>query len=192
VLYVPGGFPHTTDTVIGVSSEEPSVHLTLGVDTHIWKLSYASLRETVLARNSMQDKIVPTKLESDVYWLLQDCLPVGFLRSSQDLCAGLGARLRAVEPSRWPTTQYGDDESLARSLGCAEEEERFRKHHRVVTDIFRNLYADVALKLTPVQMDLSLFRSKPYFDQLEQYMGSFVTSFKSSEPDKKGKASKVR
>ncbi|KAH8069900.1 histone demethylase [Aureococcus anophagefferens] len=35
-LYVPAGWPHTTDTLECAVDDEPSVHLTLGVDTHIW------------------------------------------------------------------------------------------------------------------------------------------------------------
>ncbi|CAN0474829.1 unnamed protein product, partial [Discosporangium mesarthrocarpum] len=40
MLYVPTGFPHTTDTVTRIELEEsgeaasPSVHLTMGVDSH--------------------------------------------------------------------------------------------------------------------------------------------------------------
>ena len=52
-LYVPAGFPHTTDTVTGMSDggeNDPSVHLTVGVDTHIWGLNYATLRAYALAR----------------------------------------------------------------------------------------------------------------------------------------------
>ena len=32
------------------------------------------------------------------------------------------------------------------------------------------MYADVAFKLSPAQRDLSFFRSKPYFQQLERAM----------------------
>ena len=54
VLYIPAGFPHETDTTeLGgdVSADDdalaaqPSVHLTVGLDTHLWALSYAKLRE---------------------------------------------------------------------------------------------------------------------------------------------------
>ena len=44
LIYIPAGFPHTTDTLEQVSTD-PSVHLTVGLDTHIWGLDYATLRE---------------------------------------------------------------------------------------------------------------------------------------------------
>lgn len=53
ILYVPAGFPHTTDTctvvdVNGASKEqlfdETSVHMTMGLDTHVWALTFAHLR----------------------------------------------------------------------------------------------------------------------------------------------------
>eukprot|EP00607_Mallomonas_marina_P007498 CAMPEP_0182417090 /NCGR_PEP_ID=MMETSP1167-20130531/1504_1 /TAXON_ID=2988 /ORGANISM="Mallomonas Sp, Strain CCMP3275" /LENGTH=355 /DNA_ID=CAMNT_0024590385 /DNA_START=370 /DNA_END=1437 /DNA_ORIENTATION=+ len=188
MLYCPSGWPHTTDTVTRVSTEDPSVHLTVGVDTHIWRLSYSALREAVLAKNNMKDKITATKLKDEVYWSLQDCLPVGFLQSPmRSMSAGLASRLRAVEPSRWESEQTAEE--LAAALGVEEVEMKFRMHHRRVTDIFRKMYADVAFKMTPVQMDLSFFRSKPYFDELETYMGEFLSSI--SKPDKKKKRVKT-
>ena len=54
VLYMPAGFPHTCDTILEPVDDDiasqPSVHLTVGVDTHLWSLSYAHLREVALAR----------------------------------------------------------------------------------------------------------------------------------------------
>ena len=50
---------------------DPSVHLTVGVDTHIWGLNFASLRDTTFKRAGVQDKILLTKLEEELYWDLQ-------------------------------------------------------------------------------------------------------------------------
>ena len=51
VLYVPAGYPHTTDTVhldgAGEAAEQDSVHLTIGIDTHIWGLNYAGARKVL-------------------------------------------------------------------------------------------------------------------------------------------------
>ncbi|CAN0345300.1 unnamed protein product, partial [Discosporangium mesarthrocarpum] len=64
MLYVPTGFPHTTDTVTRIELEEsgeaasPSVHLTMGVDSHIWGLNYAALRSFFLARSGARDPIL--------------------------------------------------------------------------------------------------------------------------------------
>jgi hypothetical protein len=50
VLFIPAGFPHTTSTVVTTNNEnddnhhdETSVHLTLGIDHHIWELDYLSV-----------------------------------------------------------------------------------------------------------------------------------------------------
>ena len=60
VLFIPAGFPHTTSTVITTTTnntedenndqynfvhdrDETSVHLTLGIDHHIWELDYLSV-----------------------------------------------------------------------------------------------------------------------------------------------------
>jgi hypothetical protein len=58
ILYVPAGFPHTTDTMclgneeeVAGNEPEPSLHLTVGIDTHIWGLNYASLREKSFKRS---------------------------------------------------------------------------------------------------------------------------------------------
>ena len=61
----------TVDTLVGVTSTDPSVHLTVGVDTHIWGLTYGSLRTAVLAKGGVKDELMHTKLADDVYWSLQ-------------------------------------------------------------------------------------------------------------------------
>jgi hypothetical protein len=72
LLYIPAGFPHTTDTINDIPADSaPSVHLTIGVDTLIWGLSYGGLRDIALRRAGLDDKLVPTKLPNEVYWDLQ-------------------------------------------------------------------------------------------------------------------------
>merc|ERR1711871_13191 len=85
VLYIPAGYPHTTDTTSGISDHgEPSVHLTVGIDTHIWGLNYASLRESILKKAAIKDKILLSKIEPRLYWDIQSSLPLGFLRVVDD------------------------------------------------------------------------------------------------------------
>ena len=59
MLYVPTGFPHTTDTSTITKDtdhdqtkvfSEPSVHLTMGLDTHVWALTYAHLRWCLVSK----------------------------------------------------------------------------------------------------------------------------------------------
>ena len=87
-LYVPTGFPHTTDTCTVVDAQDgdddaavtfndTSVHLTMGLDTHVWGLTLAHLRWSVLQRcgKSFQIKID----DDDVYWTALESMPMGFL-----------------------------------------------------------------------------------------------------------------
>jgi hypothetical protein len=178
ILYVPAGFPHTTDTVQGVEATEPSVHLTFGLDSYIWRLSYASLRAIVLRRAGEPDKLSDKlqKLESEKYWTIQGCLPLGFFSKSNTenenmaISITLVKMMRGIEPTRW--AEELSDIDIATSLDTPACVQRIFEHHARITDIFTKMYADVSLKLTPVNMDLSFFRSKPYLEELEREMES--------------------
>lgn len=82
VLYVPVGFPHTTDTW-NIDKEETakvtkcSVHLTIGLDTHVWMLTMAHLRWALLQRCGLDFRI--TFDDDKDYWKAVEPLPVGFL-----------------------------------------------------------------------------------------------------------------
>lgn len=86
VLYMPSAFPHTTDTVQGIADEasaEPSVHLTLGVDSHIWGLTFATLREYVLRRlGEDADEQPPACMaDSSVFMSFNEALPLGCMEA---------------------------------------------------------------------------------------------------------------
>ena len=57
VLYIPTGYPHTTDTIAtekdddipSIEDTDYSVHMTMGLDTHVWALTYAHLRWSVVS-----------------------------------------------------------------------------------------------------------------------------------------------
>jgi hypothetical protein len=58
VLFCPAGFPHTTSTVTqddNLHSTDTSVHLTLGIDHHIWELDFLSSRRLALRRARVYD-----------------------------------------------------------------------------------------------------------------------------------------
>jgi hypothetical protein len=85
VLYVPVGFPHTTDTMnIMVDNnnnktthdEKASVHLTMGLDTHVWMFTMAHLRWALLQRCGLDFRIHFEK--DDDYWRAIETLPIGF------------------------------------------------------------------------------------------------------------------
>ena len=88
MLYIPAGYPHTTDT-LSEGQSGPSLHLTIGLDTHIWGLDYAFLREVALRRQKMKTLFQltgvdrdATALDSALYFSLTEPLPLGFLSSS--------------------------------------------------------------------------------------------------------------
>lgn len=82
LLYIPAGFPHITDTNTGSAAAETSIHLTLGVDTHVWDLNYVSLRNTALRRKKLPSRLegafALNKLEQSLWNDLHAPLPLGF------------------------------------------------------------------------------------------------------------------
>lgn len=90
LLFIPAGFPHTTDTVTVVENEtisnyenEPifssnSVHLTLGLDTHVWALSYAHIRWSLLQRCGKDWKL---DIQNDTAYWESMKFDIGFLKA---------------------------------------------------------------------------------------------------------------
>lgn len=201
ILYVPAGFPHTTDTLCEMKEEtdshlDPSIHLTVGIDTHIWGLNYASLREASLKRSGLSDKVLLTNLDEKLYWDLQSTCNLGFLGQdgessdpsvvlegtqaetdrlkidSAKIVDKLVSLMRVAEPNRWPVEVT--DKDIAVSLTASQVVARHIRHHKEVTEIFRAMYSDVAFQTTPTKMNLSIFRSQPYFQKLEETMAGLV------------------
>lgn len=142
VMYVPAGFPHTTDTTTIVEHEsvpvqeensdntnlydEISVHLTMGLDTHVWALTYAHMRWTLLQRCGKDWKL-DIKNDAD-YWDSMKTLPVGFLLKSSGGGGGDGGGLDSVEvateelkrvlkrlePKRWEMESLPLDDEIRR------------------------------------------------------------------------------
>jgi Cupin superfamily protein len=68
VLFVPAAFPHTTSTATEGDSpeaEETSIHLTLGIDHHIWELDYVSARRLALRRAGVADTALGQMRDQD-------------------------------------------------------------------------------------------------------------------------------
>lgn len=68
-LFVPARFPHTTDTLDCYGNEEDaarsfekedwSMHLTVGLDSHVWNLNYISMRTLALRSHGIYDVLLP-------------------------------------------------------------------------------------------------------------------------------------
>ena len=200
LLYMPAGFPHTTDTVVGIAAGEKdaSVHLTLGVDMLIWGLTHATLRDYVLYRldpKGFTPHTPPPATATDVgaFVRYHGQLPLG-AREPPGLVESLGAQprwsqirkalaahvqaeflevMRAVEPE---SPLWGQAEPPTGNLAAALQEtiERVVDHHRVLTACFRDMYSDVAHGLTDVPRDLGFFRSQPYYARIEKQMAALV------------------
>ena len=81
----------------------------------------------------------------------------------------LVALVQATEPSRWTSPE----ETLT-ALSANQAVARHVRHHKEITEIFRKMYTDVAYKISPSKMDLSIFRSQPYFQEIERTMEELV------------------
>ena len=142
VLYVPTGFPHTTDTATGIGSSsdgQTSVHLTMGLDTHAFGLTYAHLRWATLQKAG---KPFAVKIkDDDVYWQSSECLPIGFLAPGQfweeylrtgSACPKyvelIGDELRRImvllEPDRWLPPEGAGRDADGAGGGATEVSER--------------------------------------------------------------------
>ncbi|GMH58198.1 hypothetical protein TrRE_jg11179, partial [Triparma retinervis] len=57
VLYVPARFPHTTDTVEAEEGGDWSIHMTFGLDNHVWDLDYGTIRRMGLLKAGAADAL---------------------------------------------------------------------------------------------------------------------------------------
>jgi len=103
VLFMPAGFPHSTDTMfdvdtVGESSDaDASIHLTFNFDTHVWDLDYLSVRRLALRRAGVADSALGQEGEDDNRYIgnanlvqaevrddLFENLPLGFLDEGRE------------------------------------------------------------------------------------------------------------
>ena len=173
VLYVPAGFTHTTDTIetgddVDTSDLDAatSVHMTIGVDTHLWGLSWASFRDTALRRAGHTPNLASGEpinaLPNDKLFPdggLHTPLPLGFAsapllgdhKASGDvgvaaaqaevasaMARGLADRLRSTEPERFAADDLDAD------LGLREAADRMVEHYRAVLGVQTRAYARAA------------------------------------------------
>lgn len=195
VLYVPAGFPHTTDTINTAdagaeAAAADSVHLTIGIDTHIWGMNYASLRAGALGRAELPDSLNIQTLPKDKYWELMG-LPsrLGFLEQhgaapmdaesggeGEDVALELVRRMRVAEPNRWGAER--SDADLAAELGTVEIAQQLDRHAQRIFDVQRAMYLDAALDVLPPTPPgaprVSLFRVQEHMAKLEAAMEDHV------------------
>jgi Cupin superfamily protein len=149
VLFIPAAFPHTTDTA-NEGLDQTSIHLTFGLDTHIWGLDYLSARRWALKRCKVPDTKLGQNDEKDNHYVgavnqlprdvlldLMDALPMGFLDdgAGEDevnrVCSELERISKAV------------DESVHSKVSghvWKETTERLQRHGKELLDIHRDMY----------------------------------------------------
>lgn len=198
VLFIPAGFPHTTSTVVSggaadaAAAVDPSVHLTLGLDHHIWELDYVSARRLALRRKGIADVLeypsgvnsLPEELRKS---LLAE-LPLGFAAMDFD-----SDRMDEIVAQLHEISMQIDPESAAH-IGEADWKEtlvRLQQQGNELLETHRDMYLaaieegqkrqaedamrahlnddDAPREMTPERVQrLSLFRVKRYFDQINQ------------------------
>lgn len=90
ILFIPAGFPHTTDTVDNADDTvyDASIHLTFNIDTHVWGLDYLSVRNIALRRIQSKDLLSSdtnlyvgkvNQLSNNLRSMVMDALPLDFL-----------------------------------------------------------------------------------------------------------------
>lgn len=199
VLYVPIGFPHTTDTTTAVDGveksafHESSVHLTVGLDTQVWFLTMAHVRWSLLQRSNRRFNADLT--DDSIYWKAMGSIPFGFLggkawRStieSMNRGNGVGAdfkqqvaeKLRDVlvsmEPSRWKETSTAGTESLPSTTQVDEAIEFFvEKHWLALMETQEALFKDV--EPTKEESLLKAFRGTQDQNKIMEDFGVFSNS----------------
>ncbi|KAJ1451587.1 cupin superfamily protein-domain-containing protein [Pelagophyceae sp. CCMP2097] len=173
VLYIPAGFPHATETVSCYEDTAPaetdlpraSLHLTLGVDTHIWGLDGYGARGGVLRRTNRVDRLRPeSDLGDDAYWRLRRTLPLLGWRASADANADTEAMATAItEAARAAETRVDGafEDADATVVAVAK---KLRAHASALVSAQRAHLSAVAQALKP----LGASSAPTYFVALER------------------------
>lgn len=153
VLFIPAGFPHTTDTVEESSDVDydTSIHLTFNIDTHVWDLDYLGARSAALRRNKVKDVLSPqidnryigkvNQLPQNIRSQLMDALPLEFLdiipSDSPNFMNGvakqLATRCNLVDEATGQSAELSE-------ASYVEALERIHSYGSAILDIHRDMY----------------------------------------------------
>ncbi|KAL7539651.1 hypothetical protein ACHAXR_012510 [Thalassiosira sp. AJA248-18] len=236
VLFIPAGFPHTTDTVEETEDADydTSIHLTFNIDTHVWLLDHLSVRNAALRRSGVSDVLAPqsfsaSNAEINLYTgkvnqlptllrsQLVDALPLEFLDVSPsdpafakpvvDNLTRLSSMVNEATDGSATISSDSLQQALERihSYGssildihrdmylAAVEEGRLRQAEAAMTAHIKDSSSSSKITMTPEKMQrLSLFRVRPFFEQIDQVKKEFeewcvsgnTSAPSSSDPDK--------
>jgi len=161
VLFIPAGFPHTTSTVMedndgdgahDANEDGTSIHLTLGVDHHIWELDYLNARRLALRRAGVLDTALGQTRDEDSPFVgkvnelpeptrsqLLAELPLGMLDENEEMASPLIDRA-ADELER---VSFAVDAATAGAVDRTVWKEailRFRQEGMELVEIHRDMY----------------------------------------------------
>ena len=150
ILFMPAAFPHTTST-LDETVTETSVHLTFGIDHHIWELDYLSSRRLALRRAGVADACLGQVKDGDNPYtgkinelpqvILKDLLaelPLGLLDDDEK---AVPAMLKATSELERISREV--DENTANAVDPTiwkETIDRVRQQGRELLDIHRDMY----------------------------------------------------
>lgn len=161
VLFIPAGFPHTTDTVEeteDVADYDTSIHLTFNIDTHVWNLDHLNVRNTALRRSGMTDVLKPqslspsntetnlyigkvNQLPTDLRSELIDALPLDFLDTRpKDNPKFANAIVNRLENLCSTVNEATGDDTVVSSDALHEALERTHEYGASILDIHRDMY----------------------------------------------------
>ena len=164
VLYVPAGWPHTTDT-LDCATDDPSIHLTLGVDTHVWGLDAVTVVDAAGADHAHRG--ATNQAPADFYWAtLRKTLPSLGWRSDAEAHPKIEDALRAV--------------TVDPSFDAAAAARKATAHAAATAAAIRGLYADVVFCTTRGATPAT--RPAAHFRRLEATMEAFLQSLGAASP----------
>ena len=153
VLFIPAGFPHTTDTVEESSDADydTSIHLTFNIDTHVWDLDYLAARSAALQRNKVKDVLLPqpdnryignvNKLPQTVRSQLMDALPLEFMDIVPSDCPDFMSGVAKQLAKRCILVDEAIGQSAELSeLSYIEALERIHSYGSAILDVHRDMY----------------------------------------------------
>lgn len=151
MLYMPAGFPHTTDTVEETDADyQASIHLTFNIDTHVWNLDNLNVRNAAIKRSGLKDTLAPqskpneevnlytgrvNQLPNELRCQLMDALPVDFL----DTNGSADFDYIAVRIADMNAALKDDSVSLS-SASIKEALKRIQGYGTSILDIYRDIY----------------------------------------------------
>lgn len=160
VLFIPAGFPHTTDTVEenDDAGYDASIHLTFNIDTHVWDLDNLGVRNAALRRSGVKDVLSPpsfsasnaemnrytgkvNQLPANLRSQMMDALPLEFLDMTLNDNPGfVDPIVKNLERLCTLVNEETGSNSVVSSDSLCEALERIHSYGLSVLDIHRDMY----------------------------------------------------